>query len=62
MIMIMMMIMISIINTVYKRIVTYSDARRKEFTISAIRSFIDDDYDELLLTVMPAEQNLQFLP
>ena len=60
--MIMMMIMISIINTVYKRIVTYSDARRKEFTISAIRSFIDDDYDELLLTVMPAEQNLQFLP
>ena len=62
MIMIMMMIMISIINTVYKRIVTYSDARRTEFTISAIRSFIDDDYDELLLTVMPAEQNLQFLP
>ena len=56
------MIMISIINTVYKRIVTYSDARRTEFTISAIRSFIDDDYDELLLTVMPAEQNLQFLP
>jgi uncharacterized membrane protein YukC len=46
MIMIMMMIMISIINTVYKRIVTYSDARRKEFTISAIRSFIDDDYDD----------------
>jgi len=40
------MIMISIINTVYKRIVTYSDARRTEFTISAIRSFIDDDYDD----------------